>query len=287
MTTPEEPTRFEPYPRVWYVTFPTLHEALGQPNLTVAAQLRVPTHGERAPSTHATGPFPAVVIVHGSSGVDTRGSVYASALNNAGIVTLEVDLWTPRGLAGGLNRPKSVPETLPDAFGALKYLAGLEVVDAARIGVMGFSWGGIVSMLTATQPYLEQFRPHLPSGLRFAAHAPFYPVCWQYNRVPGYDFQDLTGAPVFIQVGEADTYDEPGTYLELLASLTPEQRAHVTARSYPNATHAWDRLQPAVNVFDPHANLGRGGHVDFTPNPEVTTQSRAATVAFFRSVFGG
>ena len=63
--------------------------------------------------------FPAVVIVHGSNGVDTRGEYHAKSLNEKGIVTLEIDLWAARGnFTGASQRPKGVPETLPDAFGA-------------------------------------------------------------------------------------------------------------------------------------------------------------------------
>jgi len=84
-----------------------------------------------------------------------------------------------------------VAETLPDAFAALAFLAARPGVDARRIGIMGFSWGGVVSMLSATRTANQTFgRP----DLAFAAHAPLYPVCWVYNRVPGYEFVDLTGA---------------------------------------------------------------------------------------------
>lgn len=41
---------------------------------------------------------PAVVIMHGSAGVDSRGALYARELNLAGIATLEVDMWGARGL---------------------------------------------------------------------------------------------------------------------------------------------------------------------------------------------
>lgn len=259
-------------PFISYVTFPSLDAV----PLTVAGQLRVPADVQ--------GRMPAVVIVHGSAGVDSRGKFYAEALNRAGIATLEIDMWAARGWLGGITgRPRGVPETLPDAYGALKFLTQQPRIDPARIGVMGFSWGGVVSMLTATQPYTAQYTG---GQFRFAAHAPNYPVCWAYNRVPGYAFASLTGAPVFIQAGALDDYDLPETCPDLVRSLGAAAQAFVSVVVYPNATHAWDRLQPAITVTDPFSHLGRGGEVDFVPNPHVARTSRRATLRFFERAFG-
>jgi dienelactone hydrolase len=259
-------------PIISYVTFPSLDPV--NP-LTVAGQLRVPAD--------VTGRMPAVVIVHGSAGVDSRGKFYAEALNRGGIATLEIDMWAARGWLGGIfGRPRGVPETLPDAYGALKFLREQPRIDPARIGIMGFSWGGVVSMLTATQPYTQ-----LVTGgqFQFAAHAPNYPVCWVYNRVPGYAFASFTGAPVFIQAGELDTYDLPDTCPNLVRSLGAAQ-AFISVVVYDDATHAWDRLQPAITVTDPFSHLGQGGEVDFVPNPHVARKSRRATLHFFQRAFG-
>lgn len=243
--------------------------------LTIPATLRIPAV--------ALG-MPAVVIVHGSSGIDSRGPSYAVELNKAGIATLEIDMWTPRGVTGGLNRPAGVPETLPDAYGAYKYLAANPAIDPKRIGIMGFSWGGVVSMLTATKPYTDQY---LGGGGKFAAHAPNYPVCWVYNRVPGYEFKSFTGAPVFIQGGNLDTYDLPDTCPNLVQSVQAIVPNLVSVKMYADATHAFDRVtEPTTTVTDPFSHLGRGGDVLFESNPVNAAQARAATVAFFRANFG-
>ncbi len=233
-------------------------------------------------AAHSAGPAPAVVIAHGSAGVDSRGPSYSDALNSAGIATLEIDMWAARGLKGGLDRPKSIQETLPDVFGAWKYLAARPEIDTKRIGVMGFSWGGVLSMLTATRPYTERY---LAPGERFAAHAPLYPVCWVYNRAPGFEFAEFTGAPVFIQCGELDAYDRPDTGPKLAASLGSE--APVNVRVYRDATHGFDREAPDMVVNDPFSHLGRGGEVLFAYNAEAAAEARAATLAFFRKALEG
>lgn len=270
----EEDLSIDPnVPFISEVAFPSLDPL--HP-LTVAGRLRVPvSDAER---------LPAVVIVHGSAGIDSRGGFYAEALNRAGIATLEIDLWAPRGWLGGVTgRPRGVPETLPDAYGALKFLSEQAHIDPARIGIMGFSWGAVVTMLTATAPYTNQYTG---GALRFAAHAPNYPVCWVYNHVPGYEFAAFTGAPVFIQAGELDAYDHPDTCPSLVASLPPVDQTFISTVVYKGATHAWDRLQPPMTVTDPFSHLGQGGQVLFSPNPPVAARSRRATVRFFEAVFG-
>lgn len=265
--------QLRPQPRVSYVTFPNAQER----PLTIAGQLRIPLRD---------GKVPAVVIVHGTSGVDSRGSYQAEALNDAGIATLELDMWSARGLNGGTGpngRPAGVPETLPDAYGALQYLAARPEIDPQRIGITGFSWGGVVSMLTATRPYSELYLGANP--LRFAAHAPFYPVCWGYNKIPGYEFAELTGAPVFIQSGECDAYDEPDSCTKLVNGLPEPGRRQVTVTMYPGATHAFNRLEPAQTVTDPFAHLGQGGEVKFEAHPDAAARSRQATVEFFARAF--
>src|SRR5690242_14588384 len=144
-------------PTVSYISFESAN--VDQP-LIVCAEFRVPDH--------TSGGLPAVVIVHGSAGVDSRGGYYAEALNDAGIATLAIDMWAARGWLGGITgRPSGVPETLPDAYGALKFLAEQSYIDIGRIGILGFSWGGVMALLTATQPYTLLFTKN---SLKFAAH---------------------------------------------------------------------------------------------------------------------
>ncbi len=241
-----------------------------------------PVAGElRVPRTTGVDTRPAVVIVHGSGGVDSRGQRYATALNEAGFVTLEIDLWAARGIRSPAERPKAVPETLPDAFGALALLSARADVDPRRIGIMGFSWGGVVSMLSATQRYRNAFAT---GDQAFAAHAPLYPVCWVYNVVPGYEFKDLVGAPVFIQAGTADTYDAPTSCSRLRASLPEQSRDLLDVHMYDGATHGWDRREPDMTINDPFAHEGRGGSVAMLGDTKATQASVAAVVSYFSRV---
>jgi dienelactone hydrolase len=229
-------------------------------------------------------PAPAVLICHGSDGVDARGSFHAEALNAAGIATFEIDMWAARGVArGALARPRSPTETLPDAFAALRFLAEQPEVDAGRLGVLGFSWGAVVSLMLAT----TRWRAALGEGAPpIAAHAALYPVCWAYEVVPGLSLAELTGAPILIQTGDADTYDDPDGLDQLLARLPEASRAIIRGVTHKGAGHGFDRDAPARTIIDPFAHKGQGGPVLMAFHPEAAMAAREMNVAFFREAFG-
>jgi dienelactone hydrolase len=256
------------------VQFESVENSSFEP-ITVAAELKVPTgHEEEA--------LPVVVVLHGSNGVDSRGEQYTSALNAAGIATLELDLWGARGwVAGETGRPRSVHENLPELYGALKYLSTLPQIDSQKIGVIGFSWGGVMSMLSATQ----EVNQWLGSDVQIAAHVAHYPVCWGYNAVPGYGFYNLTGAPILIQEGTEDAYDTPTSCETLINSLPEETQSLLTLKMYEGATHAWDRLEPAKVVYDPYACQGAGCEVPMIPDYATTKKSTKEVINFFRNAF--
>ncbi len=256
--------------RTSYAAFATAAD----PPLSVAGKLSAPAEG---------GSVPAVLICHGSDGVDGRGDFHAAALNAAGIATLEIDMWAARGVGrGAAARPRSVPETLPDAFAAAAFLARQPEIDAGRIGILGFSWGGVVSLLTATRRWREALGTQAPP---LVAHAALYPVCWSYGVVPGFSLDELTGEPILIQAGDADTYDDPDGLDQLLARLPPASRALVRGITHPGAGHGFDRQGETKQIDDPFAHKGKGGPVTMAFHPEAAAAARAANVAFFQEVF--
>jgi len=240
----------------------------------VSAKLRVPR-------SKNTTKMPAVVIMHSSGGIDSTGDFYAKSLNNNGVVTIELDLWGARNLVGGTDRPASPQETLPDAIAALHYLASRPDIDSSKIGIIGFSWGGVLSMLTATEQYMSQ----TGSALRYAAHVAHYPVCWVYNNVPGFEFEKLTGAPVLIQTGQYDDYDLPDSCSNMVNNLTEIDKGLTKLKIYKKAYHAWDRLEPKLIIEDPFSNLGQGGTVTLKPHKRIALKSRNKAVNFFKKAF--
>jgi dienelactone hydrolase len=257
--------------RTSYAAFATAAD----PPLTVAGKLATPQAG---------GPVPGVLICHGSDGVDGRGEFHAEALNAAGIATFEIDMWAARGVGrGAAARPRSVPETLPDAFAGAAFMARQPEIDPARIGILGFSWGGVVSLLTATQRWRGELGGAAPP---LVAHAALYPVCWAYGVVPGFSLDELTGEVILIQAGDADTYDDPDGLEQLLARLAPASRALIRGITHEGAGHAFDRRGETKQINDPFAHKGKGGPVTMAFDPKAAEAARAANVSFFREAFG-
>jgi dienelactone hydrolase len=265
-------------------------------SLTVKGKLKLPVDfREQQKCFKSKRNIPAVVILHGSSGIDSRGDFYARALNAAGIATLEIDMWEARGLTGGGNRPPLPIFTYPDAFAALAFLSNHYTIDPHRIGVLGFSWGGVIALASAEELYAKQFG----KGLKFAAHVAHYPVCYGYNNptIPalnppaerGTQFLNLTGAPVLIQIGTEDDYDNgaDNCYALIDDLMDPDDRRLVDVVAYEGAYHAWDRLQVPITVFDPFADegsifsTGKVPEVKIVPDVDKAYASRKRAVQFF------
>ena len=249
-----------------YVTFKSLHDA----PLDIAARMSVPS---------VAGRKPAVILLHGSAGPSKRETGYADKLNAAGIVTLEPDQWAARGIGGGsTGRPKTVVETLPDVYGARAFLAAHPEVDAERIGVMGFSFGGIASMLVATKARNSEFL----GDAHFKAMMPVYPIASAYNRLPGFEFGDLVDAPVMLVAGALDAYDDDAEAApKLVASLDPKDAAKITVQVMAGAHHCFDMPGADVLVNDPASHRGAGGEVHMKQNEMAMLASHQIAVSFF------
>ena len=236
-----------------------------QESITVAAQLSLPKSEQ---------PVPAVIVVHGSGGVDERGSFYSQALNNAGIATLELDMWAARGLQGGLSRPSHVRETLPDIYAALAFLQQHKGIDGDNIGLMGFSWGVVVAMLMATEQQ-SQTQP-------LKAMVANYPVCWAYNKVPGYEFTEISDEKTLLIIaGEQDLYDAPNDCQDLINSLPVSDQQQVELLSLPLATHGFELPRASSEFFDPYAFRGAGGYVPIRYSPLSAWHAAIKATDFF------
>jgi dienelactone hydrolase len=203
-------------------------------NATPAAPLRVPAHEYRPAGP---GVFPAVVLMHGCHGVSDSNRGWAHWLRDRGYVALLVDSWAPRGLVEACTPGEELPNTarFDDAIGALRWLHGRGYVDRARVGILGWSNGGVFAMAAVNGPTLERTRRRgveIPEP-GFRAAVGIYPGgCFSLA-------DELSVRPLLVLVGADDDW----TLASECVALAERQRAKgadVTVAVYPGAVHYFD-----------------------------------------------
>jgi dienelactone hydrolase len=186
------------------------------------------------------GPFPAVIYLHGCSGLSaTARKRFSDLLTGWGYVSLAVDSFASRGIAEACDRP--MPDRQADAWGALIYLSKLPFVDRERIAVVGSSQGGIVAMRLASTHDVRLF--DVPDGLSFKTAVAFYPICSVATA--------QLAIPTLILIGELDDWT-PARNCEQWMALRNGRGAPVKLLVYPGAYHAFDfpGLGAGVRRFD-------------------------------------
>ena len=94
------------------------------------------------------GPFPAVMINHGSGGPREEWWIWNRKLAEKGYVGMAL---TFRGYSGSEGTETYGKKEVDDILLALAYLKGLPFVDKERLGMLGFSKGGFNALLASTR----------------------------------------------------------------------------------------------------------------------------------------
>lgn len=239
------------------------------------------TAGTFGQPSGATGKIPVVLILHSSAGIDGTGAFYATALQAAGIGTLEIAMFARGG------RPSAGHQaTIPDEAAALRWLGTQPIVDPQRLGVMGFSWGATDAVLLASDQVEARMGSNVPKP---AAFAPLYPACTNLAKMvsnphsPLYNVEtSMRAVPMLIQEGTRDDYEVGDRPCESFTALWPQAaRDQAVIRYYEGATHQFDSPTAPHSFSDPFAHGGAGGMIFVMPDPGIAAQARAAVVKFF------
>ena len=172
------------------------------------------------------GPYAAIVMLHGRAGPYSslaKGVYTAATLSKRhkqwgefwaerGYVALLVDSFGPRGFPSGFprgsydSRPAEVSEQTVrplDAYGALRYLRGRRDIVADRIGVQGWSNGGMTVLVTISDRAPGIRNPTPATGFRAALAE--YPGCGM-DAVKG---SYRAYAPLLVMIASADEEVSP------------------------------------------------------------------------------
>ena len=226
-------------------------------------------------------PFPALVLMHGCSGMYTRsGNVTRSyvhwldLLAEAGYVALLVDSFTPRGYPRICEldpRPiRESRERRQDAYAALQWLQKQDYVAEGRIGMLGWSNGGTGALyaMRATQS-LRGFR----------AAVAFYPGCRTLSRSKT---SYRVYAPTLIHSGEADDWT-PAEHCVALTEIARKQGSPLEIATYPGAHHSFDRINLPLRYRPNVRNLNKRDRRGATSgeHPEAREKAIKRTLEFF------
>ena len=221
------------YPSKTYYDLDILLSGAGQP-ATGVGDLYLP-------EPHGGGAIPAMIVAHGSGGIQPgREQGYAQLLNRRGIAAFVIDYYAPRGADGDVNymiKVLSVTEfdVISDLYHALAILRTHPRIDPDRIGVMGMSYGGMAARFAVDSRIKRALIGEQPG---FAAVIDIYGPCFQNLRSAA-----ATPAPMLTLRGTEDASND------LAACAQREQELRdlgltVETEIYEGAGHAWENDSP-------------------------------------------
>jgi len=202
------------------------------------------------------GPHSAIVMLHGRAGPYSSAAkgVYSAATlskrhkewgefwSERGYVALLVDSFGPRGYPQGFqrgsykDRPAEVSEQTVrplDAYGALKYLRGRRDVAPDRIGVQGWSNGGMTVLVTMSDQAPGIASPTPQSGFRAALAE--YPGCGMEAVAGKYH----SYAPLLVMIAGNDEEVSPKICQEFVTRARAAG-SDLNSIVYPGAEHNFD-----------------------------------------------
>jgi dienelactone hydrolase len=257
---------------VEWVEFPALKPFNGEPVQLSALQFR-----PRGP-----GPFPAIVLLHGCSGMYTPSGFvtnsyrhWAELLSEEGYVALLVDSFGPRGHRSICELQKrpilESRERVEDAYAAAQWLNRQSHIAVDSIGLLGWSNGGSGT--------LYSMRPASRLEPGFRAGVAFYPGCRTLSLAKT-SYRPYS--PLLILSGEADDWT-PAEPCRQLAGIAQNEGAPVEIVTYPGAHHAFDRIGLPVRYRPTVRNLNKPDRLGATvgEHPQAREDAIRRTKAFF------
>jgi dienelactone hydrolase len=205
-----------------------------------------------------SGPFEAVVMLHGAGGIFPYQLDWARQLRDEGYVVLFVDSYCKRKLLCEHDSPDNDPkrrkavnrwkEITPlqrgaDAFGAFEYLVQQNFVNKDKISLMGFSWGATAGLISIDPRFFS------PTKGGFHSLVAVYPNSryWKQMRMwRGIANVNIT-IPTLMLAGEKDEAESIDVYKEL-QQLAEKNTFPLTVVLYPDSYRKFDEKREKHSV---------------------------------------
>lgn len=217
------------------------------------------------------GPFPAILILHASTGLEEVNYEWASLLKNHGFVVYLIDSFKPRGWTNrrSVGWDKATAAQLSDVVPAYRYLSTIPYVNPKLIGILGFSMGGfdVLRVMERVESNPQEYQK-----LPFRAAASFYGVCRRLSPQA-----KLTGTTT-IFVGLNDDRATINDCAALVKRSSVDNK-DVAIKTYAGALHGFDNFEFPSNkeVVDE-----RGEHYHIGYNEKARQESIEDLLNFFK-----
>jgi len=229
----------------------------------------IPAGGENEPAKldavlfkpQGQGPFPAIVAMHGCSGLwsskngsalSPRHADWGQRLSALGYVVIFPDSYGSRHLGpqckNGERKVEPYRERVEDANAARRYLQTLPYVKPDAIGLLGWSNGGSTVLYTVR----PKDSPNAGSP-DFRAAVAFYPGCTAIADKGDW----ATRLPLLIVMGDADDWT-PAKPCKALAAANPDR---VKLILYPGAYHDFDNAAQKLHELHGLAFTAKDGGI--------------------------
>jgi dienelactone hydrolase len=178
------------------------------------------------------GPFPTVIVSHGSSGMHDEHYAYAQKLLKQGFAVAMFDGFCERGMKSVTGKLLSIslPTTVADYYRLLDALGKKSYVDKRNVGLMGTSRGGSAALLAADDQMRKRFSR---SGLGFKSITAVYPGC-----VNQFAHKTPSSATVLVQLAANDEHFPPQQCRDVVGQMK-KSGFDISSTEYA-AGHGWD-----------------------------------------------
>lgn len=199
-------------------------------------------------------PYAAVMVVPGSLGVAPSHVRHAETLCDLGFATCILDSFAARGVTSTVANQSqfSFAASACDVLAAYRVLAGMDDIDAQRIGAQGHSRGGSAVLMAANRCIADSV---LGKHYGLAAVLAAYPWCGQQFENP-----TVGDTEVLVLMGDADEWCAP-VQVQAQCHAIRLTGGKAAMRLVAGAHHSYDRDTPLELIAD--ASVAPGAPITY------------------------